>query len=96
MSPEPPSRRDGKSIKAILANPKAKIHDQLYFELGYARGIRTDEWKYIAIRYGAERFGQIEAAKLTKLPNALANGGGRKNASNHLQRLPDASSAGTR
>ena len=81
-------RMDGKSIKPILANPNAKIHDHLYFELGYARGIRTDEWKYIAIRYGAERFGQIEAAKLTKLPNALAYGGGGKNASNHLQRRP--------
>jgi arylsulfatase A-like enzyme len=79
-------RLDGKSIKPILTDPRAKVHGQLYFELGYARGIRTEKWKYIAIRYGAERFGQIENASLKKLPDLLAYQGGAKNASNHLQR----------
>ncbi len=79
-------RMDGKSIKPILTDPEAKVHDHLYFELGYARGVRTEKWKYIAIRYGAERFGQIENASLENLPGLLAYQGSTKNASNHLQK----------
>ncbi len=79
-------RIDGKSIKSILSNPKAKVHDHLYFELGYARAVRTQEWKYIAVRYSAERFEQIENAPLLKLPGTLAYIGSEKNASSHLTR----------
>ncbi len=81
-------RVDGKSVQPMLTDPKAEIHDHLYFELGYARGIRTDQWKYIAIRYSADRLDQIENASLRKLPDLLAYQGGSKNASNHLQRRP--------
>jgi len=81
-------RVDGKSIKPILSDPKAEVHDHLYFELGYARAVRTAEWKYIAIRYGAERFGRIESAPLLKLPGELAYIGGIRNAANHLARRP--------
>ena len=79
-------KMDGKSIKPILTDPEAKVHDHLYFELGYARGVRTEKWKYIAVRYGAERFGQIENASLEKLPGLLAYQGSTKNTSNHLQK----------
>jgi len=81
-------RMDGKSIQPLLIDPKAEIHNHLYFELGYARGIRTDQWKYIAIRYSADRLEQIENASLRKIPDLLAYQGGSKNASNHLQRRP--------
>ncbi len=81
-------RIDGKSIKPILSNPKIEVHDHLFFELGYARAVRTQDWKYIAIRYGAERFKEIEKASLLKLPGALAYQGGVKNAAAHLMRRP--------
>jgi len=79
-------RIDGTSLKPILADPKASVHDHLYFELGDARAVRTMHWKYIAIRYSAERLRQIERASLLKLPGALAYQGGVKNAANHLAR----------
>ena len=81
-------RIDGTSIRPILADPRAKVHDHLFFELGDARAVRTQDWKYIAIRYGAERFRQIERAKLSKLPGALAYAGGAKNVSNHMLQRP--------
>jgi len=81
-------RIDGKSIKAILSDPAAELHEHLYFELGYARGVRTRDWKYIAIRYGAERFEHIEGASLGNLPGAMAYQGGTKNAANHIMRRP--------
>lgn len=81
-------RVDGTSIRPILADPRAEVHDHLFFELGDARAVRTQDWKYIAIRYGAERFRQIERAKLSKLPGALAYAGGAKNVSNHMLQRP--------
>ena len=77
---------DGTTLKPIFTDPAAKVHDHLYFELGYARAVRTQHWKYIAIRYSAERFSQIKGARLLKLPGALAYAGGVKNAANHLRR----------
>ncbi len=79
---------DGTSIKPILSNPRAEVNDHLYFEMGYGRAIRTKEWKYLAIRYGKDRFAQIESASLNKLPGELAYQGGTKNAARHLPVRP--------
>jgi len=79
---------DGKSIRPILENPRVKVHDHLYFELGYARAVRTEKWKYIAIRYPADVFEKIETSPLKKLPDYLAYQGGAKNASRNMARRP--------
>ncbi|MFW6327182.1 MAG: sulfatase, partial [Bacteroidota bacterium] len=42
---------DGKSFKPVLEAKKDKIHQSLYFELGYARAVIKGKYKYIAIRY---------------------------------------------
>jgi len=79
---------DGTSIKPILSDATAQVHEHLYFELGDARAVRTQDWKYIAIRYSTERFAEIESAPLLELPGKMAYQGGTKNASNHLARRP--------
>lgn len=81
-------RIDGTSIKPILSDPAAKVHEHLYFELGDGRAVRTQDWKYIAIRYSTERFAEIESASLLNLPGKMAYAGGTKNAANHLARRP--------
>jgi len=45
---------DGVSLKNILKGAKNPVHDHLYFELGYARGVMTKKWKYITVRYDEE------------------------------------------
>jgi arylsulfatase A-like enzyme len=50
---------DGRSFRCVLERKATKIHDMLYFEMGYTRGVRKGRWKYIALRY-PER-----AAKMT-------------------------------
>ncbi len=45
---------DGVSLKDILLGSKDPVHDHLFFELGYARGVMTKNWKYIAVRYDPE------------------------------------------
>ena len=42
---------DGKSFLPILNGKKEQIHESLFFELGFSRGILKDSCKYIALRY---------------------------------------------
>ncbi|MDD7986590.1 sulfatase-like hydrolase/transferase [Lentisphaera marina] len=42
---------DGKSILPILKGSEKEIHDFIYGEIGYARTIKSQKWKYIAVRY---------------------------------------------
>lgn len=42
---------DGKSFLPMLEGKTTKVHDALYFELGFVRGIIKDGYKYIALRY---------------------------------------------
>jgi arylsulfatase A-like enzyme len=42
---------DGKSFMPILNGEKDEIHNSLYFEMGFSRGVLKDSFKYIALRY---------------------------------------------
>lgn len=42
---------DGKSLRPVLEGKTDEIHETLYFELGYARGVIEGDYKYMAIRY---------------------------------------------
>jgi hypothetical protein len=81
-------RIDGVSLRPVLADPSAKVHDHLYFELGNARAVRTSDWKYIAVRYEDEQFQKIQSADLKELPRALAYIGNDKAVSNNLAERP--------
>ena len=35
----------------VLDGEVRELHDSLYFEIGYTRGVLKDGWKYIALRY---------------------------------------------
>ena len=42
---------DGTSLLPLFNKEADKVHDSLYFEMGYSRGIRKGDWKYVAVRY---------------------------------------------
>lgn len=42
---------DGESFAKLLPTGQGEHHDDLFFELGFSRGVKTKRWKYIAIRY---------------------------------------------
>lgn len=42
---------DGVSVLPVLEGGKNEVHDALFFELGFVRGVLKDGWKYIALRY---------------------------------------------
>jgi arylsulfatase A-like enzyme len=45
---------DGKSFSPVLEGTTDKIHDSLYFEMGYSRAVIKDGFKYLALRYPEE------------------------------------------
>ncbi len=42
---------DGRSFASVLEGRTDSVRPSLYFELGYARGLRKGPWKYLALRY---------------------------------------------
>ena len=42
---------DGQSFYPVLEGRTESIRASLFFELGYARGVRKGPWKYLALRY---------------------------------------------
>jgi len=46
-----PKDFDGKSFVPVLEKKTTQLHDALYFELGFVRGILKGDYKYIALRY---------------------------------------------
>lgn len=46
-----PGSFDGRSFRAALEGRTGPMHESLYFELGFTRGVLKGEWKYIALRY---------------------------------------------
>ncbi|MCP4785867.1 MAG: sulfatase-like hydrolase/transferase [Fuerstiella sp.] len=81
-------RVDGISLRPMFSNPANAIHEHLFFELGNARGVRTGDWKHIAVRYNTEHFARIQSVNLMRLPRALAYIGNDKTLSNQLGRRP--------
>lgn len=50
---------DGSSLKSVLSGETKPIHDHLFFEMGFARGVMTKDWKYIAVRYDQKTLDKI-------------------------------------
>lgn len=45
---------DGVSLFPALEGCREPVREALLLQMGYARGVKTDRWKYIAVRYPAE------------------------------------------
>ena len=73
---EPSWMMDGVSLKNVLEGSQDPVHEYLFFELGFARGVTTREWKYITVRYDQETREQVD------------NGVVFKGWNNHEYRLP--------
>lgn len=59
---------DGKSIVPMLNGTAEEVHDALFFELGFVRGMIKGDWKYIALRY-PEPIAEMPLAKRQRILN---------------------------
>jgi len=53
---QPPAamKLDGMSLMPLVTQPQTKWRDALFLEIGHTRGVCTERWKYIALRYPPE------------------------------------------
>ena len=51
---------DGVSLKETLKGKQKPVHDYLFFELGFARGVITKDWKFITVRYDEQSEQQVK------------------------------------
>ena len=59
-------KMDGVSFGDVLRGTQKPVRDALLLEMGYARAIRTDNYKYIAVRYPEEIEAEIASGKKYK------------------------------
>jgi arylsulfatase A-like enzyme len=57
---------DGTSLVPVLNGSTNALRDDVFCEIGYARGVRSNEWKYIAVRYTPSVYTQINNGYLWK------------------------------
>ena len=62
---------DGKSFKPVLFGSQKPIREYLLSDLGYARAVKSKDWKYIAVRYPEDVQRQIDKGE--KFPNFEKN-----------------------
>jgi arylsulfatase A-like enzyme len=62
---EPPKdyQMDGVSFKSAMFGDSKPVRSVLFGEMGHSRGVKTKEWKYIAVRYPAELQKKIDSGK---------------------------------
>ncbi len=58
---------DGISLKPLMLNKKVKWREHIFMEIGWARAVRSKDWKYIAVRYPKEVEKKFKTAKENKL-----------------------------
>ncbi len=64
---------DGQSMAPLFEGKSPEDwRDHVYVELGFGRAIRTEDFKYIAVRYTNEHVADIKNAKPEKWPQMLA------------------------
>jgi arylsulfatase A-like enzyme len=82
---EPPKdyRIDGLSFKEALEGSQDRIRYELFGEMGHSRSLKTEEWKYIAVRYPknvqakidrGEKFRSFQGDKQMDRPYLTRNG----------------------
>ncbi len=64
VRPSSESPCDGQSIASLLRAESDDVHDDLFLELGFARGVVTKDWKYIAVRYDEQTQAKIDGGEL--------------------------------
>ena len=71
---------DGRSFRPVLEAKAEEIHDSLYFEMGYTRGVRKGRWKYVALRYPerARNMSLAERKAILERSNAKLRERGKK------------------
>ncbi|EDM25412.1 sulfatase [Lentisphaera araneosa HTCC2155] len=61
VTPPEAYEMDGVSMRPVFEDPEKQIHESLFFQLGSARGVLKDGFKYIANRFSEDRIKKIKS-----------------------------------
>ncbi|MFA5688265.1 MAG: sulfatase-like hydrolase/transferase [Kiritimatiellales bacterium] len=59
-----PGAVDGVSLLPLLKGSSSPVRESIFLEFGFAKGVVTEKWKYIALRYPPELQPLLEADKV--------------------------------
>jgi arylsulfatase A-like enzyme len=62
---------DGIDLAGLLRGEVESVRDDLYLEVGYTRAVRTDRWKYIALRFTDAVIDAMRTGQLQEAPNHM-------------------------
>ena len=70
---EPPEEVpfDGCNLGPLLRGESVPPRDSLYFEVGYRRAVRTERWKYIALRFPERIIRAMQDGEYERAPNHM-------------------------
>jgi len=66
-----PENIDGESFIPIINKETTEIREDMYFEIGLTRGIKTNDFKYIAFRYPKYLTNLMKERQASEAPNHL-------------------------
>jgi arylsulfatase A-like enzyme len=75
---KPPAkyRMDGVSLVPLFKTPNRTVRDHVYCEMGAARGVKTTDYSYIALRYTKEQVEAMRAGDRRTIKAAVGLSGG--------------------
>lgn len=62
---------DGTDLTPLLREEAGSVRDEAFFEVGYMRAVRTERWKYIALRFPERVIDEMRRGEREKAPYAL-------------------------
>ncbi|MBN1246567.1 MAG: sulfatase-like hydrolase/transferase [Anaerolineae bacterium] len=71
IAPPAEMHLDGTSWLPLLQGEIDAVHEDLFFEFGYARAVLYQNWKYIALRYPQHLLDAMASGELGEAPNHI-------------------------
>lgn len=69
VEPPPEMVLDGESLVPLVTGETDRIHDYVFMEQGFSRGVTDGRWKYMAIRFPDWMIEKMETGALEMAPN---------------------------
>ncbi len=71
IEPDEPPPFDGVDLTGLLRGQADAVREDLYLEVGYTRAVRTERWKYIALRFTDAVIDSMQKGELEEAPNHM-------------------------
>ncbi len=71
VQPDPGVEFDGLDLTGLLRGDVDAVREDVYLEVGYTRAVRTERWKYIALRFTDAVIDAMRRGEMEEAPNHM-------------------------